>query len=82
MKSRGTVLSKRNAHSQTISSWGSLKVGERIEVVKHAHVIAVGEVEEVSLSGNVLWLDPAGLGGNEAAKQVFMKSDGVEVRRA
>lgn len=82
MKARGTVLSKRIAHAHTVSDWGSLRAGERIEVIKHAHVIAAGEVEEVSHSGNVLWLEPAGLGANEAAKQVFMKSDGVQVRRA
>ncbi|MCA4134191.1 hypothetical protein [Arthrobacter sp. M4] len=81
MKARGTVMSKRIAHAATVSDWGSLKVGEHIEIVKHAHVIAAGEVEEVSLSGNVLWLEPSGHGADEAAKLLFMKSDGVQVRR-
>jgi hypothetical protein len=82
MKARGAVLSKRKVHSSTVSNWGALKVGERIEVVKHAHVIAAGEVQEVSGSGNVVWLEPAGPGADEAAKQLFMKSDGVVLRRA
>ncbi|UVJ39946.1 hypothetical protein [Arthrobacter sp. CJ23] len=81
MKARGAVLSRRNAQSATVSNWGALKVGERIEVVKHAHVIAAGEVQEVSGSGNVVWLEPAGPGADEAPKQLFMKSDGVVLRR-
>ncbi|MBO1269017.1 hypothetical protein [Arthrobacter cavernae] len=82
MKARVAVLSKRIAQSATVSDWGALKVGERIEVLKHAHVIAAGAVQEVSVSGNVVWLEPAGPGADEAAKQLFMKSDGVVLRRA
>ncbi|GAA4049626.1 hypothetical protein GCM10023063_41650 [Arthrobacter methylotrophus] len=82
MKARGTVLSRRIAQSAVVSNWGSLKVGERIEVLRHAHVVAAGEVQEVSGSGNVVWLEPAGPGADEAAKQLFMKSDGVVLRRA
>lgn len=78
MKARGTVLSKRIAHSTMVSDWGTLHVGERVEIVKHAHVIAVGEVEEVSLSGNVLWL----ASGTGTGEHHFMKSDGVQVRLA
>jgi hypothetical protein len=48
-----------------------------VEIIKHAHVVAAGEVEEVSQSGNVLWLVPAG----PSEKQLFLKSDGVQVRR-
>ncbi len=77
MKARGAVLSKRIAHAATVSDWGALQVGERVEIIKHAHVIAAGEVEEVSRSGNVLWLVSAG--AHES--QLFMKSDGVQVRR-
>jgi hypothetical protein len=55
-----------------------LKPGERVEILKHAHVIAAGEVEEVSLSGQVLWLVPTG----PSETQLFMKSDGVRVRRS
>jgi len=77
MKARGAVLSRRIAHAATVSDWGSLHVGERIEIIKHAHVIAAGEVEEISRSGNVLWLICGG--GHES--QLFMKSDGVQVRR-
>ena len=49
-----------------------------MEILKHAHVIAAGVVEEVSQSGNVLWLVPAG----PSEKQLFLKSDGVQVRRS
>jgi hypothetical protein len=45
-------------------------VGERVEIIKHAHVIAAGEVEEISRSG-----------GGAHESQLFMKSDGVQVRR-
>ena len=78
MKARGAVLSKRNAHSNVLAEWGTLKAGERVEIIKHAHVIAAGEVEEVSRSGNVLWLVPAGT----SEEQLFLKSDGVQVRRS
>ncbi|MDE8668663.1 hypothetical protein PY310_08720 [Pseudarthrobacter sp. H3Y2-7] len=78
MKARGAVLSRRNAHSNIISEWGTLKAGERVEIIKHAHVIAAGEVEEVSQSGNVLWLAPAG----PSEEHLFLKSDGVQVRRS
>lgn len=77
MKARGTVLSKRMAFTATISDWRTLKAGERVEILKHAHVVAAGEVEEVSASGNVLWLVPSG----PSESQLFMKSDGVHVRR-
>lgn len=77
MKARGAVLSRRNAHTATVSDWGSLHAGERVEIIKHAHVIAAGEVEEVSRSGNVLWLVSSGI----SETQLFMKSDGVQVRR-
>jgi hypothetical protein len=78
MKARGTVLSKRIFHAAVVSDWGALKAGEKVEIVKHAHVIASGDVEEVSLSGNVLWLESEGTGAGE---RLFMKSDGVQVRR-
>jgi hypothetical protein len=78
MKARGAVLSRRNSHSAILSDWGTLQAGERVEILKHAHVIAAGVVEEVSQSGNVLWLVPAG----PSEKQLFLKSDGVQVRRS
>lgn len=78
MKARGTVLSRRIAHAGTVSDWGTLKPGERVEILKHAHVVASGEVEEVSLSGQVLWLVPSG----PSETQLFMKSDGVRVLRS
>jgi len=77
MKARGTVLSRRMAVAATISDWRTLKAGERVEILKHAHVIAAGEVEEISVSGNVLWLVPSA----PSESQLFMKSDGVQVRR-
>ncbi|MFF2243057.1 hypothetical protein ACFVTM_02580 [Arthrobacter sp. NPDC058130] len=78
MKARGTVLSRRLASAATVSDWSGLRVGERVEIVKHAQVIAAGEVEEVSVSGNVLWLVPSG----PSETQLFLQSDGVQVRRA
>ncbi|WP_028270683.1 MULTISPECIES: hypothetical protein [Arthrobacter] len=77
MKARGTVLSRRAAFAATVSDWRNLKAGERVEILKHAHVVAAGEVEEVSVSGNVLWLVPTG----PSESQLFMKSDGVQIRR-
>lgn len=77
MKARGTVLSRRAAFAAAISDWRTLNAGERVEILKHAHVVAAGEVEEISVSGNVLWLVPSG----PLETQLFMKSDGVQVRR-
>lgn len=77
MKARGAVLSRRHAHSATVADWGTLPAGTRVEILQHAHVIADGVVEEVSQSGNVLWLVPAA----PTEKQVFLKSDGVQVRK-
>ena len=81
MKARGAVLSRRNAHSAAVSNWKALKAGDRVEIIKHAQVVAAGEVEEVSQSGNVLWLVPAGP-SDLSEKQLFLKSDGVQVRLA
>ena len=82
MKARGAVLSRRNAHSATVSDWKTLKAGDTVEVVKYAHVIAAGRVEEVSSSGNVVWLEHSGPGVTEEGKELFMKSDGVTLRRS
>jgi hypothetical protein len=65
------------AFSAAVSDWRTLKAGERVAILKHAHVVATGEVEEISVSGNVLWLVPA----VPSETQLFMKSDGVHVRR-
>ncbi|KUM41077.1 hypothetical protein [Arthrobacter sp. EPSL27] len=78
MKARGTVMSRRLASATAVSDWRSLKAGDRVEILKHAQVLAAGEVEEVSLSGNVLWLVPAA----PSETELFLKSDGVEVRRS
>ena len=77
MKARGAVLSRRNAHSTFVPDWRTFRSGDQVEIIKHAHVIAAGEVEEVSQSGNVLWLVP----GEPSEEQLFLKSDGVQVRR-
>jgi hypothetical protein len=66
------------AFAATVSDWRTLKAGEPVEILKHAHVVATGEVEEVSVSGNVLWLVPSG----QSEAPLFMKSDGVHVRRS
>ena len=81
MKARGTVLSRRTAYTATVSDWRSLTAGDRVEILKHAQLIAAGSVEEVSDSGNVLWLVPAGP-SDLSEKQLFLKSDGVQVRLA
>ena len=77
MKARGAVLSRRSAHSAEVSNWKNLQVGDNVEIIKHAQVVAAGQVEEVSQSGNVLWLVESG----QAEKPLFLKSDGVQVRR-
>ena len=82
MKARGAVLSRRSAHTATVTDWRTLVVGEAVEVVKYAHVVATGRVEEVSGSGNVVWLEHSGPGVTEEGKELFMKSDGVTLRRA
>lgn len=82
MKARGAVLSRRSADTATVTDWKMLKVGEQVEVVKYAHVIAAGRVEEISSSGNVVWLEHSGPGVTEEGKELFMKSDGVTLRRA
>lgn len=71
-------MSRRLASAAAVSDWRSLRAGDRVEILKHAQVLAAGEVEEVSLSGNVLWLVPAA----PSETQLFLKSDGVEVRRS
>lgn len=71
-------MSRRLASATAVSDWRSLKSGDRVEILKHAQVLAAGEVEEVSLSGNVLWLVPAA----PSETELFLKSDGVEVRRS
>ncbi|WP_445155496.1 hypothetical protein ACTWLI_04620 [Arthrobacter sp. Hor0625] len=78
MKARGTVLSRRTAFAATVTDWKSLRAGDRVEIVKHAQVLAAGDVEEVSSSGNVLWLVPEA----PSEAQLFLKSDGVQVRRS
>jgi hypothetical protein len=78
MKARGSILFKRQASAAAVSDWKSLKAGDRVEILKHAQVLAAGEVEEVSVSGNVLWLVPV----DPAETRLFLKSDGVEVRRS
>jgi hypothetical protein len=77
MKARGTILSKRQASAAAVSDWRGLKAGDRVEILKHAQVLDAGEVEEVSASGNVLWLVPL----DPSETRLFLKSDGVEVRR-
>ena len=78
MKARGTVMSRRTAFAATVSDWKSLKAGDQVEILKHAQLLAAGEVEEVSSSGNVLWLVP----GAPSEAKLFLKSDGVQVRRS
>ncbi|GHG43479.1 hypothetical protein GCM10012320_07780 [Sinomonas cellulolyticus] len=76
MKARGAVLTRRGAYQAPVENWTQLAVGEVVEVVRHAQVVARGTVEEVSLSGNVLWLVA---GAHD--RQLCLKSDGVIVRR-
>ncbi|MCH6472142.1 hypothetical protein [Sinomonas terrae] len=78
MKARGAVLTRRSAHQAPLTDWAELRAEDPVEIVKHAQVVATGRVEEVSLSGNVLWLMAEGA----EARRLFLKSDGVLVRRA
>jgi hypothetical protein len=77
MKARGAVLTRRSAYQAPVENWTELAMGEFVEVVRHAQVVARGRVEEVSLSGNVLWILPQG----PHERQLCLKSDGVIVRR-
>ncbi|GAB4098015.1 hypothetical protein [Sinomonas halotolerans] len=77
MKARGAVLTRRGAHQAPVENWTRLRDGEAVEIVRHAQVVAAGQVEEVSLSGNVLWIS-----GSAKGTELFLKSDGVIVRRA
>lgn len=78
MKARGTVMTRRLASASTVSDWRSLQAGDRVEVIKNAQTLAAGEIEEVSLSGSVFWL----LAADPSEAQLFLKSDGVQVRRS
>ena len=80
MKARGAVLSRRHAHSAVVSDWRTLRVGDRVEIIKHAHVVAGGEVEEVSQSGKGLWREPTGP-AESADEELGREPDGVQVRR-
>lgn len=81
MKARGTVMPRRLTAATTVADWRSLKAGDRVEVFKHAQILAAGEIEEVSLSGNVFWLVPADP-AIPSETGLFLKSDGVQVRRS
>ncbi|WP_415854742.1 hypothetical protein [Sinomonas sp. G460-2] len=78
MKARGAVLTRRGAHQAPIADWTVLRAEDPIEIIKHAQLVAAGRVEEVSLSGNVLWIKADG----GEPRRLFLKSDGVLVRRA
>ena len=78
MKARGAVLSRRFAYQAPVEDWAELAVGEAVEIVRHAQVVARGTVEEVSLSGGVLWIQSQDTQGHEQC----LKSDGVIVRRS
>lgn len=71
-------MARRAAYAATVSDWRSLKAGDQVEILKHAQLLAAGDVEEVSASGNVLWLVP----GAQSEATSFLKSDGVQVRRS
>ncbi|MDQ4490191.1 hypothetical protein RBS60_08260 [Sinomonas sp. ASV486] len=77
MKARGAVVSRRGAYQAPVENWAELAVGEVVEVVRHAQVVSRGTVEEVSLSGNVMWI----LSDGPHDRQLCLKSDGVIVRR-
>ena len=77
MKARGAVLSRRGAYQAPVENWAELAVGEFVEVMRHAQVVARGKVEEDSISGTVLWILPQG----PQDRQLCLKSDGVIVRR-
>ena len=78
MKARGAVLTKRSAQQAPVADWTELRAEDPIEIIKHAQTVASGRVEEVSLSGNVLWIMAEG----GEPRRLFLKSDGVLVRRA
>lgn len=76
MKARQMILARKSAY-RPVSDWTLLQVGEAVELLRHARVVACGRVEEVSVSGTVLWI----AGGAAVGERNFVKSDGVFVRR-
>ncbi|MDJ0320647.1 hypothetical protein [Pseudarthrobacter sp. PS3-L1] len=77
MKARGTLLSRRGSTSAADADWTVLRPGDQVEIAKHAQTVATGEVEEVSQSGNVIWLVADGQTDNPH----FTKSDGIVIRK-
>lgn len=75
MKARSTVNARQSKHA--VANWSDLRTGDRIEVIKDARAIMAGRAEEVSASGNLLWVASEGTGRGQS----FAKSDGVSVRR-
>ncbi|MDJ0354930.1 hypothetical protein [Paenarthrobacter sp. PH39-S1] len=60
-----------------LKSWACLVIGESVEIVRGAEVVCAGYVDDVSLSGNVLWIGPFG----SSDRLLFVADDGVRVRR-
>lgn len=78
MKARTAVIANRTAHKAALTDWTELQEGDPVEIIKNAQTIEKGLTEEVSLSGNVLWLKAEGV----ETRRLYAKSDGVLIRRA
>lgn len=76
MKARWAVHAKRT-HSPPLADWCELHAGDRVEIVKNAQTLLTGTTEEVSPSGNLLWIM-----GEGVEARLVMKSEGVLIRRA
>lgn len=65
------------ANPAKLKSWACLVIGEGVEILRGSDVICTGQVDDVSLNGNVLWVRHA----DPAERQLFVAADGVRVRR-
>jgi hypothetical protein len=72
------AVGKRPGHPSELEDWTELQEGDPVEIIKNARTIGKGLIEEVSASGNVLWLRADGI----ETRRLYTKSEGVLVRRA
>jgi hypothetical protein len=65
------------ASPASLKSWASLVIGDSVEVRRAGEIVCAGRVDDVSLSGNVLWVRPAA----PAERQLFVAAQDFMVRR-
>ncbi len=73
----GAPASQAAANPERLKSWACLVIGEGVEILRGSEVICSGQVDDVSLNGNVLWVRCA----DPTERRLFVAADGVRVRR-